>query len=79
VMKDNNNSFFDVLSDIIDEAFSKVFTEKKEKPPLGGSGYASIEEYTEQTGRRFRTSKDQKERGLTREEAFAEIHLTEEK
>jgi len=56
-----------------------VFTAKKERPPLDGVAYASIEEYTKQTGKRFRTSKDQKERGLTREEAFAELHLNEEK
>ena len=78
-MKDNDNSFFDVLSSIIDEAFSKVFTEKQEGSTATPSKYSSIEEYTGQTGKRFRMSKDQKERGLTREEAFAELHLNEEK
>ncbi len=29
--KDRDDSFFGVLSNIIDEAFSKVFTEKKEE------------------------------------------------
>ena len=78
-MKDNDNGFFDVLSNIIDEAFSKVFTEKNEDPSAPSPQYASIEEYTSSTGRRFRMSKQQKERGLTREEAFAELHLNEEK
>ena len=78
-MKDDDSNFFDVLSGIIDEAFSKVFTEKKENLSLDSSDYASIEEYTEQTGKRFRISKDQKKRGLTRQEAFAELHLNEEK
>ena len=34
--------------------------------------YESIEEYTSRTGKRFRMLKDQKTRGLTREEAFTE-------
>jgi hypothetical protein len=77
-MNDKDESFFGVLSNIIDEAFNKVFTEKNEESKPSPQ-YASIEEYTEQTGKRFRMSKDQKERGLTREEAFAELHLNEEK
>ena len=78
-MKDKDDSFFGVLSNIIDEAFSKVFTEKKEDHSSPSSEYTSIKEYTEQTGKRFRMSKDQKERGLTREEAFTELYLNEEK
>ncbi len=77
-MKDRDDSFFGVLSNIIDEAFSKVFTEKKESPSTTRAQYSTIEEYTAQTGKRFRISKEQKERGLTREEAFAEIHLNED-
>jgi len=77
-MKDNDNGFFGVLSNIIDEAFSKVFEENKESARPTTSGYASIEEYTGSTGKRFRMSKDQKERGLTRQEAFAELYLNEE-
>ena len=78
-MKDKDDSFFGVLSNIIDEAFSKVFTEKKEDSGLSTPQYASIEEYSASTGKRFRMSKQQKERGLTRQEAFKEIHLNEEK
>ena len=77
-MKDKDDSFFGVLSNIIDEAFSKVFEENKESVSPDPSGYASIEEYTGKTGKRFRMSKDQKERGLTRQEAFAELYLNEE-
>ena len=77
-MKDRDDSFFGVLSNIIDEAFSKVFTEKNEESLQSGQQYSTIEEYTAATGKRFRMTKDQKERGLTREEAFAEIHLNEE-
>ena len=76
-MKDNATSFFDVLSNIIDEAFSDAFNEKKEDP-AEASAYSSIEEYTQETGKRFRMSKEQKERGLTRQEAFAELYLNEE-
>ena len=77
-MKDKDDSFFNVLSNIIDEAFSKVFTEKKEESLPSDQRYGTIEEYTAATGKRFRMTKDQKERGLTREEAFAELHLNEE-
>ena len=77
-MKDNDDGFFGVLSNIIDEAFSKVFTEKKEDRTPASSEYSSIKEYMDLTGKRFRMSKDQKERGLTREEAFAELYLNEE-
>jgi hypothetical protein len=77
-MKDRDDSFFGVLSNIIDEAFSKVFTEKKEESLPSEKQHGTIEEYTAATGKRFRMTKDQKERGLTREEAFAEIHLNEE-
>jgi len=78
-MKDKkDDGFFSLLSNIIDDAFSQVFTEKKEESRPSPMPYTSISEYTEKTGKRFRMSKDQKERGLTREEAFAELHLTEE-
>mgnify|MGYP001181793927 CR=1 FL=1 len=77
-MKDRDDSFFGVLSNIIDEAFSKVFTEKKEESLPSQHQHGTIEEYTAATGKRFRMTKDQKERGLTREEAFTEIHLNEE-
>jgi hypothetical protein len=78
-MNEKDDGFFGVLSNIIDEAFSKVFTEKAEIQQPANSRYASIEEYTSKTGKRFRMSKDQKERGLTREEAFTELHLNEDK
>ena len=38
-------------------------------PPL----YESIREYTNKTGKRFRMTKDQKQRNLTRDEAFSEF------
>ena len=74
----NDDGFLGILSNIIDEAFSKVFTDKQEDPNQSKAKYATIQEYTDQTGKRFRMSKDQKDRGLTREEAFKETHLNEE-
>ena len=78
-MKDTkDDGFFSLLSNIIDDAFSQVFTEKKKDSMPSTPRYSNISEYTEQTGKRFRMNKDQKDRGLTREEAFAELHLNEE-
>ena len=37
--------------------------------------YESIEDYTAQTGKRFRMTKEQKSRDLSREEAFNEMYL----
>jgi hypothetical protein len=34
--------------------------------------YESIEDYTAQTGKRFRMTKEQKSRNLSREQAFSE-------
>ena len=52
-----------------------------EVPPMGavarakaGECYDSIEEYKQQTGKRFRMTKDQKQRALSREEAFSETY-----
>ena len=36
--------------------------------------YESIEDYTTQTGKRFRMTKNQKDRGLSRDEAFSEMY-----
>ena len=76
-MKDNDKGFFGVLSNIIDEAFSNAFDERKEDSTPSPM-YSTIEEYCVGTGKRFRMTKDQKERGLTREEAFTELYINEE-
>ena len=80
-MKDND--FYTMLEQLIDDAFDINLGKKKEKPmemqenaPSEEEAqtlvYESIEEYTSKTGKRFRMLKDQKARGLTREEAFTE-------
>jgi len=37
--------------------------------------YESIQDYTQQTGKRFRMTKEQKSRNLSREQAFSEMYL----
>jgi hypothetical protein len=80
-----DDSTLDELADLIDEAFAKAFgrsTDKSEKTyapyskeqPTTSSLYESIEDYTAQTGKRFRMTKEQKNLGLTREEAFTETY-----
>ena len=81
-MKDND--FYTMIEQLIDDAFDINLGKKKKKPmemqeaapheelqPME-EAYESIEEYTSKTGKRFRMLKDQKARGLTREEAFTE-------
>ena len=76
-----DDSALDALSNIIDEAFDKVFgrgndiketkaAPKEELTPTTPALYESIEDYTAKTGKRFRMTKTQKELGMTREEAF---------
>ena len=80
-----DDKFFEELSNLINDAIDGAFGRKEtklklEKPmqtqpqnspqePL----YESIEEYTAKTGKRFRMTKDQKQRNLTRDEAFSEF------
>ena len=49
----------------------EVSQEVVEREPL----YATIEAYKEATGKRFRMTKEQKLRGLTRDQAFKEFTL----
>ena len=77
-----DDAFFEELSNIINNAFDGAFGRKEtelkiEKPapvikeqPKTPALYESIEDYTAQTGKRFRMTKNQKELGMTREEAF---------
>jgi len=82
-MKDED--FYTMIEQLIDTAFDTQLGKKKEKPMKTKLEFAhqpeeeaqtlvyeSIEDYTSRTGKRFRMLKDQKARGLTREEAFTE-------
>ena len=84
-MSNNNKQTdrtFDILSDLIDEVFSNHYNKETKmemqplKTPNGEQAqtqvYESIQDYTEKTGKRFRMTKDQKSRQLSREAAFAE-------
>jgi hypothetical protein len=86
-MSNNNKQTdrtFDILSDLIDEVFSNHYNKETkmeseikpapDKEPFPNL-YESIEDYTAQTGKRFRMTKEQKSRNLSREQAFAEMYL----
>jgi len=71
-----DDKFYEELSNLINDAFDvnfgrKIVEPKVVKPtPKTSALYESIEDYTTQTGKRFRMTKSQKELGMTREEAF---------
>tara|TARA_R110001583_G_scaffold39038_1_gene125515 strand:+ start:9031 stop:9315 length:285 start_codon:yes stop_codon:yes gene_type:complete len=81
---------FDLLQGLIDKAFRRFYKgeegnmtleNSEELKPMGavarsqaGELFESIEDYTQKTGKRFRMTKDQKHRGLSREEAFKELY-----
>lgn len=81
--KDNSNDtpdFMKMLESIINDAFSGSF-QKRDKVAIPATQvneehttYKSIEEFTSETGKRFRMTKEQKILGLTREEAFNETY-----
>jgi len=80
-----DDSTLDKLSNLIDDAFDRVFGREStpndtieklapiEELSTTHALYESIEDYTIQTGKRFRMTKEQKERNLTRDEAFSEF------
>ena len=76
-----DDKFFDELSTLISDAFDGVFGRSTPKPkvtkpapkkeqPKTDSLYESIEDYTAKTGKRFRMTKEHKNLGLSRDEAF---------
>tara|TARA_R110000824_G_scaffold76035_2_gene192784 strand:- start:2495 stop:2764 length:270 start_codon:yes stop_codon:yes gene_type:complete len=76
----------DKLVKVIDEAFANYFNKQdtkmenqplskpreSEMNPVKDFAYLTIKDYTRQTGKRFRMTKDQKARDLSREQAFME-------
>ena len=69
----NKDSFLKEIDLMISSIFSSALGVKGEKVY---EGPRSIQEYTQSTGKRFRVTKDQKERGLSREEAFKESMIS---
>jgi flagellar biosynthesis chaperone FliJ len=67
--------FIKQLDKLIEKAMKKELSKSK-KPETTIQEYKDIEDYQRKTGKRFRMLKEQKERGLTREEAFAEMFPT---
>jgi hypothetical protein len=81
-MKDDK--MLEMLTALIDGAFANHYSSKENKMNTQSQPevkpfdeliplYESIEDYTEKTGKRFRMTKDQKQRNLSREEAFSEF------
>ena len=67
--------FIKQLDKLIGKAMKKELSKSK-KPETTIQEYKDIEDYQRKTGKRFRMLKEQKERGLSREEAFAEMFHT---
>ena len=82
-----DSDFFKMMEDMIDGAFGKAFDRNKEDKRVNDLQkktevveedcfmYRSVEDYTTKTGKRFRMTKEQKSRDLSREEAFNEMYL----
>jgi len=64
--------FIKQLDKLIEKAMKKELSKAKAPEPTIQE-YKDIEDYQRKTGKRFRMLKEQKERGLSREEAFAEM------
>ena len=67
--------FIKQLDKLIEKAMKKELSKAKAPEPTIQE-YRDIEDYQRKTGKRFRMLKEQKERGLTREEAFDEMFPT---
>jgi hypothetical protein len=69
---DKEKDLMGLLNEIMDEVFKDKMDDHFDgkKPEIF---YESIEDYTSKTGKRFRINKDQKERNLSRDEAFREL------
>jgi hypothetical protein len=73
----NTDERFEKFDAMVDRAFAKAFeagSPETEKPSVEDKRYLSIEEYSTKTGKRFRMLKEQKDRGLNRQEAFKELY-----
>ena len=71
-MSEEEKDLMTLLNEIMDEVFKEKMDDHFDgkKPEIF---YESIEDYTSKTGKRFRMNKDQKERNLSRDEAFREL------
>lgn len=83
------NDLYTELTKLVDSAFDKHFKGKKmdnnqtqltlfnqATAENSSPKYLTVEEYTKATGKRFRMTKEQVQREITREQAFAEFVKT---
>jgi len=81
-----SSDFAEMVNDIISEIFAEKLEDKDGKKSKKNEElevvldssvlsevYESIEDYTEKTGKRFRMTRNQKDRDLTRDQAFEEF------
>jgi len=62
------------IGEIMTDDLTDVVAEEQQQPHPQHSLYTCIADYTEKTGKRFRMTKNQKARGLSRDEAFSEMY-----
>ena len=72
----DKDSFLKRLDDMISSIFSSSLKEEPTEEPKADDTPQTIEEYTRLTGKRFRMTKNQKESGLSRQDAFQEFITT---
>ena len=67
---------FEAFDRLIEAAFSNAFQRDRKEGSVDRKTdiYESIDDYTDKTGKRFRMLKEQKDRGLTRDQAFDELY-----
>ena len=74
---------WNTVSDLVDEIFNKHMkgkeimdsneTQMATLPETTTARWTTIDEYKEATGKRYRMTREQKQRGISREEAFQEF------
>ena len=72
----DKDSFLKKIDNMISSIFSSSLKEESVEEAKPADVPQSIEEYTALTGRRFRMTKQQKESGTSRQEAFQEFITT---
>ena len=72
----SNDSFIKKLDAMISSIFSSALKKDKVEEPKSEDVPQTIEEYTQLTGKRFRMTKQQKESGTSRQDAFQEFITT---
>ena len=61
------------LFNVVDQHFNEILADNTTGSKDSSAPFANPDEYRKATGRRFRMTREQKARGITRQEAFAEF------